>query len=73
MACCLRQSSNQVPTNPPLRSGTENEISQVIATLTAIDGNTLRDAGRFGAWAPSGSCGPLAAATLQSQHVRIQT
>ena len=73
MGCCMRQPSNQVPTNPPLRTGTEKESSQVLAVLMANFGSALTDGGQFHRAVPSDFHGPLAAGTLQSQHVRIQT
>ena len=73
MACCMRQPSNQVPTNPPLRTGAEKDSPQVLALLLATCGNALGDGNNFNAAVHSVFHGSLAIATLQSQHVRIQT
>jgi hypothetical protein len=69
----MRQPSNQVPTNPPVRTRTDKENLQVLALLMATCGEALTDGGNFAKAAQSDFCGSLAATTLQSQHVRIQT
>ena len=71
-ACCV-QPSNQVPNNPPVRTRTDKENSQVLALLMATCGVALTVGGDFAKAVQSDFCGSLAAPTLQSQHVRIQT
>ncbi len=73
MGCCMRQSPNQVPPNPPLRTGGPKNEAQFIALANAIAGSTVIGAGERRGGTPPVLAGTLAAATLQSQHVRIQT
>jgi hypothetical protein len=68
----MRQTSNQAPTNPPLRGAAERDHSQVIAVVMAIV-EVQGDGGQRVFGAPVDTCGSPSAATLQSQHVRIQT
>lgn len=73
-ACCMRRPSKQVPTDPPYhRKSVEKDGSQVLALVLATCGDALTDGGGFGRPFCADFCGSLAAATLQSQHVRIQT
>jgi hypothetical protein len=67
----MRRPSNQSPTDPPLRTGTEKESSQVlglaVASCVSIDNGNISGAAQS-------LVGPsLATATLQTQQVRIQT
>jgi hypothetical protein len=73
MGCCMRQPSNQVPTSPPLRTNSEKEHSQLLALVGATCEVSQVDCGSFNSAAQSDFCGSLAAGTLQSQHIRIQT
>jgi hypothetical protein len=67
------QPANQAPSNPPVRTRSDKENSQVLALLMATCGVALTAGGDFAKAAHSDFCGSLAAPTLQSQHVRIQT
>jgi hypothetical protein len=73
MGCCMRKQSNQVPTNPPLRSNSAKENSQALALVVTTCDSSHSTGGSFNSSAHSDVCGSLAAGTLQSQHIRIQT
>ena len=71
--CCLQQSPDPIPTNPPLRSGSERHELRLIAIAAAVNGG-LAGSGESASYAAFQHLrGLLAPATLQSQHVRIQT
>jgi hypothetical protein len=69
----MRSAPNPKPAEPPLRSGAENRGSQLVVLFFALDrGHVLgSDAAYRGA--PSRARELAAPATLQLQHVRIQT
>jgi hypothetical protein len=73
MGCCLRQPSNQIPTDPPLRTTSEKDKSHVLVLVFATCEVSAADCCTFHNGARSGLGGSLAAGTLQSQHIRIQT
>ena len=72
-AAACGKSPNQVPTNPPLRSGANKHSSQLLAAVNPIAASTAIGSDERNGSTPSALAGTLAAATLQSQHVRIQT
>ena len=69
----MRQTPNRIPANPPLRSGSDKHKSQFVALVFAIHGTLLIGGGSLNRGVPLQLCGFSATATLQSQHVRIQT
>jgi len=73
MACCLKQPTNQLPNDVPLRKSTSKDVSQVLALGVAIFGNAMVIDCGFTKPNAADFCGALAAPTLQSCHVRIQT
>ena len=73
MACCMRQPSKQVPTDVPLRKSTEKNGLQVFALDLATCNVALAIPGGFASPDGADFRGALAAPTLQSCHVRIQT
>jgi len=73
MGCCMRKQSNQVPTDPPVRADRLKDASQPLGlVVVACDLNQIGH-GSSNADPAIYFCGALAAGTLQSQHVRIQT
>ena len=72
MACCMRRPSEQVPVNPPMRPGVEKAGPQAMALLVATCSDFQVGDGSLHSAAQSEFRG-LLAATLQSQHIRIQT
>ena len=72
-ACCVRQPSNQVPANPPARSGGEKERGPVVGIVVLATSGRDGDPGNLGHTAECLHDGMHAVATLQSCHVRIQT
>jgi hypothetical protein len=72
-ACCVSQSPNPVPKTPPLRSGSDRHESRIIAIVGALNGGYANSEGSQSSFSSLQLGGMLALATLQSQHVRIQT
>jgi hypothetical protein len=72
MACCMRGQSDQVPLNPPMRTTVEKTAGQAMALLVAAAIDSPTCDGHLHRAAASNFYG-LLAASLQSQHVRIQT
>jgi hypothetical protein len=69
----MRQSPNQVPTNPPLRTGANKHEAQPLGLVNLINGSAVIGAGERNGGTPPALAGTLAVETLQSQHIRIQT
>lgn len=71
MACCLPRTPNQVPALP---RGRAYEDSLTTLALVLANGDQLAQiSGDSDCVASSSFCGSLAAPTLQSRHIRIQT
>jgi hypothetical protein len=75
MACCMRQQSKQLPTTPLSRgsAGLDGLQSVILYLHLSACGIDATECIRFSQSCHVDFCGALAAATLQSQHVRIQT
>ncbi len=73
MGCCMRPTSNQKPTNPPLPDGSERNLSLALGLNALTAASIFLDHGRSDAAAHAMLDGPLSVGTLQLQHVRIQT
>jgi hypothetical protein len=73
MACCMRQRSNQVPAAPLSGNSAGQEGPQAVILFLVSFGSVLAEGSGFGQPYHPNFCGSLATATLQSQHVRIQT
>jgi hypothetical protein len=69
----MRQTPNQVPTNSPAGTGSNKFEAQFFALFNAIAETAVIGTGERNGGAPSVLTGALGVATLQSQHVRIQT
>ncbi len=72
-ACCVQQPSNQVPANPPARSGGEKEGGPVVGLVMLATSGHNGDPANLGPTAEALHDGMHAVVTLQSRHVRIQT
>lgn len=71
-SCCAQPSSNQVPANPPIRSGSEKDgLSLAVVGLGSVRADA--DFDRIGHNSGSLSIGLNSAPSLQACHVRIQT
>ncbi|HTM54466.1 MAG TPA: hypothetical protein VL175_10580 [Pirellulales bacterium] len=69
----MRQQSKQIPVTPLSRGSAELDGLQTVILYLSACGIDATESSRFSQSCLVDFCGALAAATLQSQHVRIQT